>query len=377
MKHIKIKNTLTIIFDSGATLVINNCDDELYKKVVECGDNEKALITELLPELSRDKEEYTLKEDMLKNSKYLIEKDNALYIRSISDVSVPENLAIVIFKAEKENNEELIQSYLNFWTLCSTNPDKLARHHLYSYLKQNEMIITKSGMFVGYKNVIEKPKTEYDRFIENSYYKVKKVYKKNTKNYYIGKDKNDNLVCTYSNTKIKYMIGNLFEIYNTYKNCTIYTDSYSKSTEIIIGKKVSMDRSLCDSSPNRTCSTGLHIGSRDWLKKNIFGDVTLLTLINPADVVAIPYDYISGKMRVCAYYPIEVLEKDADGSIPKGSIDNGYIDNLIDKLNYNGNINNEEWEINTIKLPKIVDPTKEESIDLDALKEKLTKKIVK
>ena len=47
-------------------------------------------------------------------------------------------------------------------------------------------------------------------------------------------------------------------------------------------------RDKCDTVQENTCSTGLHIGGRGWLKKNYYGNTGLACLINPADVVAVP-----------------------------------------------------------------------------------------
>ena len=51
---------------------------------------------------------------------------------------------------------------------------------------------------------------------------------------------------------------------------------------------VTMKRDACDSVQENTCSSGLHVAGKGWLKRNYFGNNGLVVLVNPADVVAVP-----------------------------------------------------------------------------------------
>ena len=64
---------------------------------------------------------------VLKLQKILTFENDKLYLRSISNLSLPQDLALKIYDAECTNNEELLQTYLNFWTLVSLNPDSECR----------------------------------------------------------------------------------------------------------------------------------------------------------------------------------------------------------------------------------------------------------
>jgi len=96
-----------------------------------------------------------------------------------------------------------------------------------------------------------------------------------------------------------------------------FTDCYTRKSLITLGVPVSMKRDECDSNPNRTCSSGLHIGAPGYVKD--FGNgnnkAVIACLVNPADVVAVPYDYGFMKMRTCKYYPYAVCELNPDGSV--------------------------------------------------------------
>lgn len=74
------------------------------------------------------------------------------------------------------------------------------------------------------------------------------------------------------------------------------------------GQVVEMARNEVDDDQNRTCSTGLHFCSKEYL--NHFGgndSRTVILKINPADVVSIPADYNATKGRACRYEVIGEL----------------------------------------------------------------------
>lgn len=74
-----------------------------------------------------------------------------------------------------------------------------------------------------------------------------------------------------------------------------------------VGAMIEMDRSQVDDDPNNTCSHGLHVGAWDYVKG--FKNGTILEVeVNPEDVVTIPYDYDSQKMRVCKYKVLTATE---------------------------------------------------------------------
>jgi hypothetical protein len=79
-----------------------------------------------------------------------------------------------------------------------------------------------------------------------------------------------------------------------------YTDCYSGKIDNSIGKVVSMPRAGVDDDRKRTCSSGLHFCSHEYLAH--FGGARVVVVkINPADVVSIPSDYNNAKGRCCKY----------------------------------------------------------------------------
>lgn len=76
------------------------------------------------------------------------------------------------------------------------------------------------------------------------------------------------------------------------------------------GSIISEDRSYCDNNHHSTCSRGLHVGTMTYIQSNGYGWDSnrrmVLCAIWPRDVVAVPDEYQSGKMRVCS---LEVLDE--------------------------------------------------------------------
>ena len=228
-KVIKIDNKVTVLLENG-DFVEGEITDEKFKKILEAQSDDEVLRI-LCPEYqevvdSRNKALSMV--EKLRQSKLLRVKNDTIYWDNVSSLSIPVELAEAIVDAELEHNDLKISTYRNFWTLMSLNPDERCRKNLFWFLQKYGMTISRCGFFVGYRNV--------------------------------DKTKEEN----------------------------VFTDHHSHTFKIRIGEMVTMDRDQCDTVQENTCSTGLHIGGRGWLKKNYYGDTGLACLINPADVVAVP-----------------------------------------------------------------------------------------
>ena len=70
----------------------------------------------------------------------------------------------------------------------------------------------------------------------------------------------------------QHVAGNLDEMFNSMNDlggdvdAPEFTDWHGGSTQIRLGSPVSMPRSSCDSNPNNTCSSGLHVGAPGYVK---------------------------------------------------------------------------------------------------------------
>lgn len=89
-----------------------------------------------------------------------------------------------------------------------------------------------------------------------------------------------------------------------------YTDVRTGAIDNSVGAVCEMPRFLCDGDPDRTCSTGLHFCSAEYLPHygSYSSNRVVLVKINPRDVVAFPRDYNISKGRCCRYQVVEEIE---------------------------------------------------------------------
>lgn len=373
MKIIRLRTDITVILEDGTLLTNNACTDELYNQVLANQDDDEEVRCLLIPEFCKKKDEIERKEEILSDlseSKYLSVVGKSLYVRKISELSVPEDLAMAIYNAEKDGKEDLLISYLNFWTLCSLNPDSRARTNLFWFLDKYGMSISKSGLFVAYRNVkLQKEGSNISSgladFITESYSKVKYSRKKAPSKFIVYKDADfGNEYFLHKNTVIvdpeeEEKVGVLEDLYKQLADDEVaptYTDSYTGKFRIKIGEAVTMPRESCDAVQENTCSRGLHVAGKDWLRANYFGGQSLVVLVNPADVVAVPPDDNYGKMRTCAYYPIATVKRDSEGQIVDQGIDDGFEDDFLEQIAYTGEVNNDDtgnYQINIPTIPEL------------------------
>lgn len=385
MKIIYVKKVLTVILNDNTVITKGDCTKELYDKVLEKSEDEQAVMKMLLPKFYEKVEEFKEKEEEIEAIKTLVEdiktssiittKDKRSYILDVSDaISLPQDFVKAIISAEKENNTEIVQTYKNFWTLACLNPDAKARDNMFWFLTKWGFKLSKSGLFVAYRNanVVSKGKisatlsSELIDFVTASYVKIK-TQKKSPKSFHViitvsGYEE------TYCYKKIDAdlsstdtIVGVVYDLYQQINNpdeedsSPEYTDAHSGKFKIKIGKIVSMPREDCDERQDITCSKGLHVASKSWLEKQgktYFGTQGLMVLVNPVDVVAVPKEDSYGKMRVCAYLPIMPIKKNKFGNIIEEDIPTGFEDNFFNiQIDYKGEKNREDVGNYTITIP--------------------------
>lgn len=311
-KVIKVDNKVTVFLNNGG-IVEREATEEDFQRIVDAQSDDEVLRI-LCPEYQKvidsHNESLSLIERVQK-SNILSIRGNIVYWEDVSCLSIPQELAEAIVSAEEKHDELKISTYRNFWTLMSLNPDERCRKNLFWFLQRYGMTISRCGFFVGYRNV---EKTEEEG---------------------------------------------------------VFTDCHSHSFKIKIGEMVTMDRNKCDKVQEHTCSTGLHIGGRGWLKANYYGDTGLACLINPADVVAVPPLDSYGKLRTCAYLPMEVIHYDENDDVIPLDVEDGFDCSYVTKVIYEGTMGTEEDSTYKINIPEIPGTTVESIQDklLDIAKE--------
>lgn len=305
MRIVRVNNSLTAILSDGRIIQTNNCTDEIFEQVKKLKEdnNEFELINLLIPEIDEnDAEENEQKKfrtffiqtaKKAETSSILEVKtdDNgvqAMYWNSVSPLSLPPELAERILKAEKDGDENLLDTYKNFWTLTSLNPRPEVRRNLFRFLSKWGMVISKSGLFVGYRNADTKVAAETPED-------------------------------------------------------TIFTDHHSGETTIRIGHVTSIPIEECDLDNDHECSRGLHIGGTSWLRYNYYGDTGLVCLVNPMDVCSVPWANAEyGKIRTTAYLPIGVAKYDERGYIIPYTDQDGFDSKYVKQILYDGVMNPED-----------------------------------
>ena len=234
-KIIRFNNTVIAILSNGSSYQREDLSDREFNDLMAAKTDDDIIVI-MNPEYKNTLKEIQDTKDILdrasNSTRFKVLRDT-VYWPEVSMLSVPKELVQVVLDAEDANDEVLIETYRNFWTLMCLNPNEECRHNLYWFLTKWGMKISRSGFFVAYRNV---------------------------------------------------------DIFNkgTTLEDTVFTDHYSHTFRIKIGEMVTLERDKCDCDSNVSCSKGLHLGGQDWLNKNYFGQQGLVCLCNPAEVVAVP-----------------------------------------------------------------------------------------
>ena len=174
-----------------------------------------------------------------------------------------------------------VEPLVAFMDNLMENPSKRAVNELYGFLEKNTLPITSDGCFLAYKKV-----------------------------------RQDYLDC-HSGTVL-----NKPAAYMTDEDTATLEEAVGKNSEVTVTVEdgvtvVSMDRNTVDDDQNRTCSTGLHFCSKDYLT-HFGGERIVILKINPRDVVSIPNDYNDSKGRCARYEIVDEIDKDkADEAFTK------------------------------------------------------------
>lgn len=201
-KILRVDDTIIALFEDGSYLERKGCSDELFKQIANLPTEEEVFIL-MCPEYAGKVREYQKAIDMvdsIKDSLLLTMKGESVYWEDVSQLSMPMELIKAVLEAEFNHDKVKIETYRNFWTLMSLNPDERCRKNLFWFLNKNGLVISKCGFFVAYRNVDFK-----------------------------GKDPD---------------------------GTEVWTDAHTHTFSIRIGEMVTMPREKCDDVQENTCSRG-------------------------------------------------------------------------------------------------------------------------
>jgi hypothetical protein len=252
MKIFRLKNNLIVNFSDGVSYRSTDCTDSYFLEISMMSEEE--LRKKLLPEMPN-----LLTAGTVETSNVLELRGMTVVAPSISEVSMPIDIAEEIVRAEAAEDDVTLQKYLNFWKLVSMNPDDKVRANIYWFMRRWNVEITQSGLLVAYRNACIKKQghytTEDAKAIIENYYFVKYKLKKNPADYA--------LLNLQEGWRLENMPAGetLEDLYNDIMennvDMDVYTDAHSRTTTIEIGKPVRMDRDQCDANQENSCSSGL------------------------------------------------------------------------------------------------------------------------
>ena len=334
--HLKMVNdVLTIVLNDGQIISKPNATQDDFKSAQNATSEADLFALVMSQEvrdekLKRDAEVARMKSlqkglDVLKSFKDFTVDGYTVYLtgmsRSLPQIIVEEFLAIIgaysnmgIPNHEIEQSlpyNESYQGLKRFFMWCCLNPRAEVAHELYRFLKENSFRITKQGFFVALRNVVSLcDDTALVDFVSNSYNKIKAIWKKDPSQKNVWKDDNNSYFLQdldFEGASNVFFVGNLTALYlelPEMKN-NRYTDDYTRTFDIRVGRPVSMPMSDCNWSTQDCAAAGLHF-TADQIHYVGCGDTRMLILINPMKVVGIGQH----KGRCYEYLPLMTVPRE-------------------------------------------------------------------
>jgi len=436
-----VNDTLTIVMNDGNIITKAPATSEDFNAARACK-TEACLFDlvssdEIKEQRRKSEAEYEKAKAIQRGAEYLSTlnefemKNSSLYFKDINRSIPPlmvEGLLEIVGKYGNTDNDAF-KGMHRFFMWCCLNPRAEVADKLYNFLHKNSFKITKQGFFVALRNVVTlHGGTELVQFVSNAYNKVKAVWKKSPNDYtiflengeyrMIHKDwlfKVEKCTCEYCDgtgsipegdygdgwedscecpecdgegmyehtVKIENgeEIGNLTELYLDLPNRAEnrFTDAYTKTFDIRIGRPVSMPMEKCRWNTDDCGAEGLHFTS-DEIHYVGCGDTSVLVLINPMKVVGIG----ESKGRCYEYLPIMTVPTDEateilhDLDFDTLELDESYavreLDNLTEKAKEGFTEERKKYDFNLPALSAVEIYTIVKS--LDEIKQEISKRIV-
>jgi hypothetical protein len=394
-----VNNVLTVLLHDGTILSKSNASADDYYTVKDAITEDEILGVMVVKEIREERiakaKEYekakTLNKGLiiLESTGDFVVDGNSVYLkginRSLPQLLVERFLLIVNeydgnFNYLQENVE--YQSLKRFFMWCCLNPRAEVANELYRFLMENSFRITKQGFFVALRNVVTlQTDNEIVKFVSNAYNKVKAVWKKNPDNYRVIENNGAYSIEAVTANPRGTIVGNLTSLYLDLPNMAEnrFTDDWTKTFDIRIGKVVNMPTEDCNWSTQDCAAAGLHFTS-DQIHYVGCGDQSVLVLINPMKVVGIGQH----KGRCYEYLPIMAVPREEateilhDLDFDTLELDEDYaireLEDLQEKAQDGFAVEASKHEFNmpaisTIEVEKIV-------ASLDEIKKDISKRIV-
>ena len=327
-----VNNNLTVVLQDGSIISKSNAteNDVQEIKLATSEDEILRIVKDVNIQQEKVTEQLTREEvDMYSEGFELFQylddfytEGNTVYLsgtnRSLPDLLVKKFIEIItrvdeVFSEEslqeKLNNDEEYVSHKKFFMWCCLNPNAQSAEDLYGFLEKHNMKIDRHGNFYAYRRVktVGNDSKELVDFISNAYNKIKAVWKKSPKKFKvvtIPDSKEFKLKEWDFNVEdTEYVcLGDLEYLYLNLPNMSEnkYTDAHTGKMDYRVGQIASIPRDEGDDDNTVNCGKGLHICSSEYDYSG-FGDVPVLAIVNPMDVLAAPINEVS-KLRTSRWF---------------------------------------------------------------------------
>lgn len=349
--------TLQVVLNDGEVLTKENCTAEDYDNVVlmeDADEVEEYFIGEVPvnrnPQYSREAivETEDEKRLVLKNKEILRYYSDFsfgtddIFMEGIN-LPMPATVAgsfielceRMELEEDHDQHDKLVEQYealKMFWYWTALNPIEASRRDLLSFVRNNDIKITRNGLLEMYRRVVSvgRADKEFIDFVSYQYYRVKRNFKEPDQ-FRIVEEIGGTMKYSLERVDTDYtgrtIVGNLDTLYNQLPQMkeNAYTDNHTRTKSIKIGEVYKEDEDKIDLDNTQSCSAGLHVGSHSFMFSG-FGDVGVLALVNPSKVRSVPINE-GNKMRVSEMFIAATVDLDEY----KESINDSYILDYSDK----------------------------------------------
>lgn len=326
-----IKKSFYNVGTGGLTLVLSTGEDlsgtvseEVYERIKLCTDRD-GIMNLLRPQTVKPKEPEEVEEekeeivsnllDILKDNDDFEIVNNELYLKGVKGIKIPTDIVAEFIRLTENQDKEQYEALLVFTAKLLLNPLESSRNQILTFIKKNDVRITKNGNLVLYRRCWkDKESGVFTDFISKKHTKVK-LWKKSPKNYYVGKNKETYQIFNTSKGVIPGWenLGNLDDLYKKLpelqKEKRVYYSDHG-GLKMVLGSVYKIEEKNVNLNADVCAAGGLHAAAYNYNYKG-FGDTPLVVLVNPSKTITVPtYDF--GKMRVSEMFLVGVHENEGN-----------------------------------------------------------------
>jgi hypothetical protein len=186
------------------------------------------------------------------SDRVLVQGTDVLFDGKVIDNSLTQHIIKVLNSDNADERENGYQSLIRFFENLQDNPSEVSKNHLFDFAAHHGLTITDEGYLLFYKG------TRANGDSSHAGYGI---------------------------------------VTDDEGNTTIYENDYLPNG---LNYVVEIPRHLVDEDRHSACSTGLHVGAFSYVSQ-YFAERIWNVIVHPRDVVAVPHDASSTKVRVNRY----------------------------------------------------------------------------